>query len=306
MKNRLIENSESQGWSKELSVFWIILIGLLILILPSLVAMGILSKIDFLNMKILAGSSIELRNSVYQVINLFISFIGIHLSLFLFVKYAEKRPYSHIGLDGKDKGIKAIIGFVLGVVSIAIASIFVILLGDGGIGNTGKINMLPYVVIILVGWVIQASAEEFLFRGWIMPKVGKKYGIIVGILSSSIIFGLAHSGNPGVTILAVINIVLFGIFAGMYAIYEEGIIGVTAYHIAWNWAQGNLFGLNVSGSDSGVSFIKVTTNSENIFTGYGFGPEGGLVITIILLLSIIVLSNLLSRKKSLEEKKAIQ
>lgn len=303
MRNRLIENAETKNWTNKLSMFWIILIGILMLMLPTLVAMTIMNKISIINTNFVKESSDLLKTSLAQLENLIISFLGIHLVIFLFVKFVEKRPYSQIGLKQKNKGLKAITGFLIGIFSIGIASLFVILLGDGGIGDTGKINVLPYVFIVLIGWIIQGSAEEFLFRGWIMPKASRRYGITVGIISSSIVFGIAHGANPGVTILAIINIVLFGIFAGMYAIYEEGIIGVSAYHIAWNWAQGNLFGLNVSGSDAGVTFIKVTTKSENIFTGYNFGPEGGLVVTIILAISIITVSYLSYRKKLSENEK---
>jgi len=46
---------------------------------------------------------------------------------------------------------------------------------------------------------------------------------------------------------ALANLALYGLFAALYALREGGIWGISAQHTAWNWAQGNIFGLQVSG-----------------------------------------------------------
>lgn len=70
------------------------------------------------------------------------------------------------------------------------------------------------------------------------------------------------------------------------------------YHITWNYFQGSVFGLPVSGNDlNGLYTSKLL--SENIFNGGGFGPEGGLLVTFVMVISI-ALFYLLSRKKATE------
>jgi uncharacterized protein len=60
--------------------------------------------------------------------------------------------------------------------------------------------------------------------------------------------------------------------------------GVFAIHSFWNWAQGNLLGLEVSGSTiGGTTLLNLKANGNDLITGGAFGPEGGLAITLVLI-----------------------
>ncbi|MFQ5577198.1 MAG: CPBP family intramembrane glutamate endopeptidase, partial [Anaerolineae bacterium] len=79
------------------------------------------------------------------------------------------------------------------------------------------------------------------------------------------------------------NLGLIGLFAARYALREGGVGGVFGFHAVWNWAQGNVFGLAVSGvSSTGGSFITLQENGPAWLTGGAFGPEGGVVVTLLL------------------------
>jgi len=58
------------------------------------------------------------------------------------------------------------------------------------------------------------------------------------------------------------------------------------YHITWNYFQGNVFGFQVSGLST-ESLYKLNTPVNNIITGGKFGPEGGLIVTFIILIGFI-------------------
>jgi hypothetical protein len=65
---------------------------------------------------------------------------------------------------------------------------------------------------------------------------------------------------------------------------------VCGLHFAWNFALGNVYGLPVSGfANNGVKIFKTQQVGSDIFTGGDFGPEGGLVTTLILLIAIAIL-----------------
>ena len=56
------------------------------------------------------------------------------------------------------------------------------------------------------------------------------------------------------------------------------------YHITWNYFQGYIWGFKVSGTNSnGLYAIENITN--NIINGGDFGPEGGVIVTIIICLT---------------------
>jgi membrane protease YdiL (CAAX protease family) len=114
--------------------------------------------------------------------------------------------------------------------------------------------------------------------------------MISGILISSILFTLLHLLNPNLTALAVLNLFLFGVFASLFALYEGGLWGIFAIHTVWNWAQGNLFGFSVSGSDlSPATFLRFSLTGPDWLTGGKFGPEGGLAVTVVMLTGCVIL-----------------
>ncbi len=99
-----------------------------------------------------------------------------------------------------------------------------------------------------------------------------------------------HLSNPNVNYIAVINIILVGLFYGFYVIKTNDLWAVCGMHTAWNFAQGNLFGFEVSGIDVSVgSLIDLNLVGSDFVTGGIFGPEAGIVATFILLVSIGIL-----------------
>lgn len=304
--NALLENavpfSSQNKWVKRLSPLLLValLIGLffasILITIPFAIMSVILEVIGILD-----NLDPLLNETLIFTMHLIIAFVGIHIIIFLWVRFREKRSFKSIGLQGKKKGIKFGVGFGLATLSMTITALLTVLLGEGTINadptRVVGLAALPYIMIVLIGWFVQASAEEVLFQGWFMPKATKMYGPIIGVAMSAFIFALFHAFNPGMTILPFINLTLYGVFAALYAIYEEGIMGVVGYHIAWNWAQGNLFGLEVSGQESiSATLMNVNVQSPNIFTGTNFGPEGGLIITIVLAVSIFIVGTLLRKK----------
>ena len=87
--------------------------------------------------------------------------------------------------------------------------------------------------------------------GWLLQTVTSKLNLSWGIAISSSFFSILHLGNQGVTALSLISIVLVGVLLALYMLKTDNIWGVAALHGAWNFAQGNLVGVAVSGQDAG-------------------------------------------------------
>ena len=141
------------------------------------------------------------------------------------------------------------------------------------------------MTLVLVGWIVQGGAEEILMRGWVLPVIGARTRPWIGLLVSSVLFSLLHLLNPGLSVIAVVNLALFGVFAGFYAMREGSLWGISALHTVWNWVQGNFFGFEVSGMNaSGGTLINLTESGADWLTGGPFGPEGGLAVTVVLVI----------------------
>lgn len=54
------------------------------------------------------------------------------------------------------------------------------------------------------------------------------------VIANSVIFAALHLLNPGVAPLAIVNLILFGIFASCYFIRRGNIWGIGALHSVWN------------------------------------------------------------------------
>lgn len=222
------------------------------------------------------------------------SFAFISLLVFFRVKVIEKRSFSSIGFNKNNWLKKYSLGFLIGL---AMMSIIVLILFPFGYITIEKnpiqpvgVSAIASVLVILFGWIIQGATEEIVTRGWLLNILSTKYNIGVGLLISSTLFGLMHLTNPNVNYIAVINIILVGLFYGLYVIKTNDLWAVCGMHSAWNFAQGNLFGFEVSGLDVSVgSLIDLNLVGSDFVTGGIFGPEAGITATFILLASIGIL-----------------
>lgn len=222
------------------------------------------------------------------------SFVFISLLVFFRVKVIEKRSLSSIGFNKNNWLKKYSLGFLIGL---AMMSIIVLILLPFGYITIEKnpiqpvgVSAIASVLVILFGWIIQGATEEIVTRGWLLNILSTKYNIGVGLLISSTLFGLMHLTNPNVNYIAVINIILVGLFYGLYVIKTNDLWAVCGMHSAWNFAQGNIFGFKVSGLDVSVgSLIDLNLVGSDFVTGGIFGPEAGITATFILLASIGIL-----------------
>ena len=90
--------------------------------------------------------------------------------------------------------------------------------------------------------------------------------------------------------MAVINLFLFGVFAALYFLRRGNIWGISAIHTIWNFAQGNIFGCKVSGMNMGETIFNTVETNGVLWSGGDFGPEGGIGVTVVLTIGIIILT----------------
>lgn len=108
----------------------------------------------------------------------------------------------------------------------------------------GDLGLLLYM--LLISWMLAAFGEEFAYRGYVQTRMrdalrAGRTGLVVAVLLSSLLFGLAHTeqGIVGV-ILSAIDAIFFSILRYRYetlwaAILAHGFIntiGMSAYFIA--------------------------------------------------------------------------
>jgi membrane protease YdiL (CAAX protease family) len=124
-----------------------------------------------------------------------------------------------------------------------------------------------------------------LCRSYLMVSLSRGFPLWLCVVLNALLFSVLHIGNPGVTAVALINIFLFGLFASMLTLRRGSIWMVGALHSMWNFAQGNLFGIPVSGLTGSPSpFLSVLKEGRaaELLHGGDFGLEGGLAVTVLM------------------------
>lgn len=244
---------------------------------------------------------IPIDEKIVEVLSFFFTEAALIIIIIMLVKQVEKRDLEYIGLDVKKKAIlKYILGFFIGIAVFVLVLFGQLALGAAEItqGNL-SLNIMPTFIFLIFAWMVQGAAEEIIVRGYLLPRFETKWGAVKAILVTSIIFSALHLGNSGLSALALINLFLFGLFAALYAMYAGDIWGICAFHSAWNFTQGNLLGYLVSGGEIRVGSMFITeTNNKTFINGGAFGPEGGIIVTLVLVIGIIILAYLIKRKVS--------
>lgn len=213
--------------------------------------------------------------------------ITLILVVILFWKIWDKKKVKYIGLTNIKSCWKDLcMGLLIGAISFtAVATVLIFTKSVQLINSFAQPKFSWTLIIQLLIFIFVGINEELFCRGYCMTVLKQTNISWVPIVVSSVIFALMHSFNDGIGLIAYTNLFLFGITMGYLFIKTKNIWMGIGYHITWNYFQGNIFGFLVSGNVTD-SIYTVKTVNPNIINGSGFGPEGGLVVTILLIISI--------------------
>jgi len=205
----------------------------------------------------------------------------------LLFKMFYKRSLNQIGLIKKNWLLELLHGFIIGAISMGMIYMIFILLDQANIISISKERIFSlWIIIEFLSLGVFVFVEEFLTRGFLMTalKTTRKKSII--FVGSSLIFALFHLLNDGATIISTVNTFLAGLLFAYMFIKTGKLWLSTGYHLAWNFFLGTVFGMSVSGNEQ--TSIFVTELGTKIFlVGGKYGPEGGIIVTFILLLGFL-------------------
>lgn len=259
-----------------------------------------LAALESNDMELALEASAEIvSGDVSVLLSLFSTFVMIALVI-LFCKLVQKRTLASMGFVRQGCMKEYLKGLLFGFLMFSAAVLICVVTGSLQLTFTPDRFVLSSFLLFIVGYMIQGMAEEVLCRGYFMVSLGRRYPMVAAIVLNAVAFAALHLFNPGIAPLAMINLVLFGIFASVCFIQTENIWLVGALHSVWNLLQGNVYGIKVSGMASSCSvFSSVMTEGREVFHGGDFGLEGGLAVTIVLMAGIAVLLVLNSKKKNI-------
>lgn len=232
---------------------------------------------------------------------------GMILVTLLFCKLIQKRKMTTVGFQKPGMWKEYLIGLGAGLVIFSAAVLLCVATGSLRLEGLSATFSVGIFILFLLGYMIQGMAEEVLCRGYFLVSVSRRYPLAVGILANAVLFAALHLLNAGISVLAFINLVLFGVFASVYFIKRGNIWGVGALHSIWNLAQGNIYGIRVSGMQTSCSILSSEmVAGRELINGGDFGLEGGLAVTIVLVAGTLILLATKQRRYVEEAPAAVQ
>ena len=273
----------AKGWMP-----WGILVPFLIVFFVVLTGLGpeiALQKAGLL------GADDNPNGLVSFILFLIIPFGLLGLAVLGWIRFVERRSFASAGLVADRSLRRFLIGHLAGVgmASAIVAGIW--LAGGfqaGAIAPAFQSPMaLASIAVLCASFALQSSAEEFVFRGWALSAIAPKLGIVLAVILSSAVFLLLHF-ERGAGPLVYANIVLFALFACLWAIRAGHVWGVMGWHSGWNWILAVGFESRVTGLDAHVPalFMQLTSRGPEYLTGGTQGPEGSVLCTVVLLIGI--------------------
>jgi hypothetical protein len=136
--------------------------------------------------------------------------------------------------------------------------------------------------LLIPTFIVMAFTEEIVCRGYLYQNLIDIRRPWFGLFFSSTIFWLLHALNPAVWSSPIIAVNLFGAGVTLALAYRVSgnIWYPTAAHFGWNFAQGVLFQVPVSGiKTDGLCDVQIVESAPRWLTGGAFGIEGSLLGT---------------------------
>lgn len=244
-----------------------------------------------LNMyEIFTGSDFETfeKNPFMELINQVLDTLALLLILFIAFRTFDKKSFKDIGVSAKNHLKELVLGLLLGAGSITL--IFFILYLSNNIELENSFTTPNFSIHTLTGlglFILVGFKEELLSRGYCITAFNQMGKPWLSAVISSLIFSLLHVANPNVKLLGLLNVFLVGLLFSYMFIKTKNLMMPIGYHITWNYFQGNVFGFPVSGIDI-HGIYGVTILKDNLLTGGSFGPEAGILTTMVIVLGMLL------------------
>ncbi|NQU54884.1 MAG: CPBP family intramembrane metalloprotease, partial [Bacteroidetes bacterium] len=134
-------------------------------------------------------------------------------------------------------------------------------------------------------FIVVALNEEIMIRGYVLNNLLSSRNKYLALVISAIIFTAMHGLNSSLGRIALTNLFLAGILLGSAYIFTKNLWFPISLHLFWNFFQGPVLGYHVSGQQI-ESLFSIKLSGNEMLNGGGFGFEGSLVCTLMLVVVI--------------------
>jgi membrane protease YdiL (CAAX protease family) len=218
---------------------------------------------------------------------IFVSILAIG-SYWLFYSKYESRIVTELSTSGLWKKLSA--GIITGGGLQCLTILVVYLYGGFRVIAVNPVSsmIIPFTVAFTV-----AILEEILLRGIVFRITEEKWGSVIALIISGLIFAGLHLVNPHVTVVSIVCITVVGVLLGAAYMYYRNLWVPIAIHFAWNFTQNGIFGAITSGNEKTSSLLTTQITGSELLTGGQFGPEGSIQAVLFCFIAAAVIIRIL-------------
>lgn len=192
-------------------------------------------------------------------------------------RWIERRSAHDLPLATMTKDLP--LGILIGGALFTLMTGIVALLG--GLSVEG-VNGIGALWAMLAMAVTSGTIEEILFRGILLRHVEAMLGTWAALVVTSALFGAAHLANDGASLFAAFAIAMeAGILLGAAYLWKRRLWIPIGIHAAWNFTQGWVFSVPVSGGNAPNGLLITTRNGPDWLTGGAFGLEASVIAMLV-------------------------
>jgi membrane protease YdiL (CAAX protease family) len=178
---------------------------------------------------------------------------------------------------------KAAVGLGVGLLFGAV--LFSAVVGVAAIADVynivGEGSFAGFATTLIAAALVPGFMEELLFRGILFRWIEAFAGSWAALLVTSALFGLAHIFNPDATWFSSFAITMeAGLLLGGAYMLTRSLWMPIGLHAAWNFTQGFIFDVPVSGIDS-IGLVDARLSGPELLSGGAFGLEASLIALVI-------------------------
>ena len=189
----------------------------------------------------------------------------------VFNRWVERR--GNVEFAGNDAPRELGAGLVAGLVLFSAVVGVIALFGGYHVVGYHRASVLVPVLALSIG---SGFLEELIARGLIFRLLEQWLGSWVALLVSAALFGAAHLGNANASLLAAGCIAAeAGVMLGAMYMLTRRLWAAIGLHAAWNFTQGGIYGIPVSGTAT-AGLLQDAPSGSALLTGGAFGAEASM------------------------------
>ena len=246
-------------------------------------------------MHVLGWLGKDVPATVHGLAQLLVRAVPALLAYLLLVRFVERRPLTELAPRRllPDGAIGAAAGLLL---FSAVVGVLYLLGSYRVTGTHPDAAWLPAMLMFGLGAGI---GEEIITRGVLFRIVEEGLGTWVALIVSALIFGAAHIANPGATLWSSATIAIGGgLLFGLVYHVTRSLPVCMGLHAAWNFAQGTIYGIPVSGLKAD-GWLVSTRSGPDWLSGGVFGAEASVIALTLCSLGTLALLAVAVRRGSI-------